>query len=167
MLWRRILLGGLKTGLAAFATTTAAIMLFGERERRAPWSAVNAVSHLVLPGRRVLRGFSPLESAVGLACNGAAMLLWGVAYEGALALSRTEGNVATAGLATAAIYAIDYHLLPPRWWPGFERVLSTSGVAGTYVALGATLAASRAWRGDARPLLPSPNEGERVEGWFV
>src|SRR3954470_8534316 len=144
---RTTILAGLKTGLALAATTTAAIMLFGKREKGSPWAAINAVTHLVDGnGRLFPRSFSPRDSVIGVALNSAAMVAWGVLYEGVLAATGARSNAATAGLATAAIWTIDYHLLPPRFSPGIERVLGLGSVLGTYAVLGATLAASRTWR---------------------
>ncbi|MEO7097275.1 MAG: hypothetical protein ABI175_28700 [Polyangiales bacterium] len=164
---RKALLDGLKTGLALAATTTMAIMLFGKREKGSPWAAINVVTHLVDGDLRLFpRAFSPRDSTLGLALNGAAMVTWGLLYEGALALTGARSNLATAGLATAAIWTIDYHLLPPRLSPGLDRVLGLGSVIGTYAVMGATLAASRTWH--TPPLrLAAPLDETREEAWFV
>ena len=165
---RRTLLDGLKTGLALAATTTAAIMLFGKREKGSPWAAVNAVTHLVDGnGRLFPRSFSPRDSMIGVALNSAAMIAWGVLYEGALTATGARSNLATAGLATAAIWTIDYHVLPPRFSPGIERVLGLGSMLGTYAVLGATLAASRSWRSPPLMLPAAPVDESREEAWFV
>jgi hypothetical protein len=164
---RKMLLDGLKTGLALAAATTAAIMVFGKREKGSPWAAINAVTHLVDGnGRLFPRSFSPRDSTIGIALNSAAMIAWGVLYEGVLAATGARSNVATASLATAAIWTIDYHVLPPRFSPGIERVLGLGSLLGTYAVIGATLAASRTWR---TPLaLPAaPLDETREEAWFV
>ena len=164
---RKMILDGLKTGLALAATTTAAIMLFGKREKGSPWAAINAVTHLVDGnGRHHPRSFSPRDSMIGIALNSAAMVAWGVLYEGVLAATGARSNLATAGLATAAIWTIDYQLLPARFSPGIERVLSLGGVVSTYAVMGATLAASRAWR-SVPALPPAPLDETREEAWFV
>ena len=158
----------MKTGLALAATTTAAIMLFGKRERGSPWAAINAVTHLVDGnGRLFPRSFSPRDSTLGLALNSAAMITWGMLYEGVLAVTGARGNAATAGLATAAIWTIDYHLLPPRFSPGIERVLGLGSMLGTYAVLGATLAASRTWRAPPLLLPAAPIDETHEEAWFV
>jgi hypothetical protein len=164
---RKVLLDGLKTGLALAAATTAAIMVFGKRDRGSPWAAINAVTHLVDGDRRLFpRAFSPRDSSLGLALNSAAMVTWGVLYEGVLALTGARSNLATASLATAAIWTIDYHLLPPRLSPGIERMLGLGSILGTYAVMGATFAASRTWRTPA--LLPAaPMDEMREEAWFV
>ncbi|GAC1393505.1 MAG: hypothetical protein NVS3B10_06830 [Polyangiales bacterium] len=162
---RRILLDGLKTGLTLAATTTAAIMLFGKRQRGSAWSGINAISHVVDDARRFPRGFSARESAIGLGVTTAAMLGWGLLYRGALAAVGGRGGVVPAALATLAIGLVDYELLPARFSPGIERVLGPQAVATCYVVLGATLAFSD--RLVTPRLLLGPHDEGSPEAWFV
>ena len=90
-------------------------------------------------------GYSPRESAIGIAVNGTAMAAWGVLYEGALLLTKTKSNPLTAVLATITAYVIDYYLVPKQYTPGIEKRLSHRSVILAYVFLAMTFAASGLW----------------------
>lgn len=171
---RRLLLDGLKTGVALAATTTAAIMVFSKREKGSPWAGLNAVAHVVDGNhRKIPRDFAPRESSIGLAVHAGSMIGWGVLYRAALAIFGGPGfggrglggrGVVPAGIATLVIALVDYELLPPRFAPGIERVLGPLGVGATFAAIGATLALSDAVLSPRA--LPAHDEGD-AESWFV
>jgi hypothetical protein len=146
MLINRILAAGLRTGAALAVTTTAAIMLAGKIETSAPWSPINAIAHIadgddVSPPSE----FSARESGLGLGINTAVMVSWGILYEAACLASRRKSSPASAILATAGTFIIDYQLLPPRLSPGIEKRLSRPAVLWAYAVLAATLALSPLW----------------------
>lgn len=142
----KILTGGLKTGLALSLTTTAAILLASAKENNAPWAALNAVAHIVDgDDKEQPTQFSPRESILGVAVNGAAMAAWGILYHAALSVTRTRSTPLTATLATTAAYFIDYKVVPKQFTPGIEKRLSQASVLAAYAVLAATLAASPLW----------------------
>ena len=160
---RRLLLDGLKTGVALAATTTAAIMFFSRREKGSHWAGVNAISRVVNGGGRTSRTFSASETPVGLAVHSASMIAWGLLYRAALTVAGARG-VVPAGIATLAIGFVDYELLPRRFAPGFERVIGPLGVGATFAALGATLAVSDVFTSGRA--LPAHGDDD-PESWFV
>jgi hypothetical protein len=160
---RRLLLDGLKTGVALAATTTAAIMFFSKREKGSHWAGVNAIAHVANGGGRTSRTFSPSQTPIGLAVHSASMIAWGLVYRAALSLVNARG-VVPASIATLAIGFVDYELLPRRFSPGFERIVGPLGVGATFAALGATLALSDTFT-SARSL-PAGGDDD-PESWFV
>ena len=159
---RRILIDGLKTGVALAVTTTAAIMFFSRREKGSHWAGVNAIAH-VANGERTSRTFSPRQTPIGLAVHSASMIAWGLLYRAALAVAGARG-VVPAGIATLAIGFVDYELLPRRFAPGFERVVGPLGVGATFATLGATLAISDTFTSPRA--LPMGGDDD-PESWFV
>ncbi len=143
---KRILIAGIKTGVALAGATTAAVMLAGMYETGSPWSPINAIAHIV-DGDEVSQPaeFSPRESCIGLGVNAGAMLGWGILYEAGLAACRKRSNPAAAATASALAALIDYKMVPPRLSPGIEKTLSPKAVTFAYVVLAATLALSPCW----------------------
>lgn len=143
---KTILINGLKTGFVLAATTTATIMLVSDRETGSPWAAINDIAHVVDGDDKIQPvEFAPRESRLGIFVNGTAMALWGILYEGALAVSGFQSNPMTAALATTTAYVTDYHIVPKRFTPGIEKRLSGKALLVTYAALGATFALSSLW----------------------
>ena len=143
---KRILVSGIKTGAALAVTTSLSIMASSKRDTGNGWNAVNAICHMV-DGDDVSTpsGFRPRESLLGLVLNATAMTAWGVLYEGALAVTRSKSNPATAAGASAAAYVIDYHIVPDRLKPGIEKEMAPSGLFMAYTAFALTLALSPLW----------------------
>ena len=146
MMLKNIIGNGLKTGLALAAATNAVIMLASDRETGAPWAALNAVAHVV-DGDDVTQPseFSPRASTLGILVNGTAMAAWGVLYEGALAVTKTDSSPFTGALGAAVSYVIDYKIVPKQFTPGIEKKLSHQSVLVAYLAIGITLALSGLW----------------------
>lgn len=143
---RQTLTAGLKTGLALSLTTTAAILLASAKENKSPWAALNCVAHIIDgDDKEQPTQFSPRETGLGLAVNATAMVLWGVLYEGTLAVTKMPSTPLAAALATTVAYAVDYKVVPKRFTPGIEKRLGPLFILAAYAVLGATLAASRLW----------------------
>ncbi len=165
-MFRRLLLDGLKTGIALAATTTAALMLFGRRERGTPWAALNGLARLVDPSlARIPGGFSPRESSLGLALNAGAMMTAGMLYESVFLVIRPRSPLLAAGAATALVLAFDRAIMPEGWSP-IEQALGFGGVIGTYAMAGATLAVVTSLRAP-RQLPAGEHDETREDAWFV
>lgn len=143
---KRILMAGLKTGGVLSVTVILSIMASSKRDSGNGWNAVNAICHVV-DGDDVSQpsGFQPRESLLGIATNSAAMVFWGVLYDGVLMLTRTKSNPATAIAGAATAYAVDYHLVPERLKPGIEKRMGPAGLLMTYAAFALTLVLSPLW----------------------
>lgn len=130
---------------AATTATTAATLLLGATRDESAWAPVNAVSH-ILWGDEAAQHTEPSATytATGAALNAGAMVMWAAAYVAVRKMfpRGTAGSaMAGAGVAAAA-YVIDYHVVPKRLTPGFEKRLSGRSMFWIYTALAAGLAAS-------------------------
>lgn len=132
---------------AATAATTATTMALGAMRDESAWAPLNAVSH-ILWGDEAARHTEPSAgyTATGAALNGGAMVTWAIAYTAVRRLlppGPASSVAAGAGVAAAA-YLIDYHVVPKRLTPGFEKRLSGRSMFWIYAALAVSLAASQA-----------------------
>jgi hypothetical protein len=124
---------GAKLGAAAALTVTAAIAVAGKLENGDAWEPFNDVSHVLLGEEKSdCNGFNPQTSLLGLALNAAAMQFWAIPYRWIFGTPGFPRSALTASAAAAIIYLIDYHLLPKRLAPGFERRLSGGSILCIY-----------------------------------
>jgi hypothetical protein len=135
---------GLWNGALATATTTAAAALSGQVEEGRPLGPINAVSHILWGDRAARRtGPSAKYTATGLLLNAAAVTSWAVVQELLFCRQQRRKSVGQAlaeGATTAGIaYLTDYHLVPERFTPGFEKRLSNKSLAGIYAVLAVSL----------------------------
>lgn len=137
----------LVTGVLGSAATAAAAALLAKTEGEPPASPINAISHIAF-GDEAARvdGVEAKYFATGLILNTAAIVGWALLQE--LALSRVAkrqpepAKALIAGAATSAVaYVTDYHVVPKRLTPGFEKRLSGRSLGVIYGVLAATLAA--------------------------
>jgi hypothetical protein len=131
-------------GKWAALATSAALMALGAREKRQPIAPVNAVSHIAW-GDEAYEQLAPSVkySFTGLALNAAAMVSWAVALEvllGRFARRDATSAVASGAAISALAYVVDYHVVPERLMPGFEKHLSNRSLFAIYVVLALSLA---------------------------
>ena len=148
----------LVAGAAASAATTVTVALAGIAQQGSPWPALNSVSKMVRGNHAPWRNeLSWKFTGTGALLNTAAVFSWAAIYA-VLRGPRTRTNYAkavTAGVATSALaYVIDYHVVPDRFTPGFEKRLPERSLGLIYAALALGLAASEL----ARPDAPRENE---------
>lgn len=134
----------LTAGMATLATSLATALL-GRREVGDPAAPLNATSHILWGDRAASEdGFSMEYTAVGALVNASAMLSWAAIQEFVLGRWAREGSPARAALAgattSAVAYATDYHVVPERLTPGFEKRLSSESLAIVYGVLAVALA---------------------------
>jgi hypothetical protein len=142
---------GMWIGLLAAAATAGALVGFGIA-RNAPVQPLNAIAHVVVGSRAFyVQTAHALVTSVGVIVHLVAMTLSGVAF--AWAFGRWRGaRLWIAAIAFAAFVAlVDFIILPDRFSPGFESVLTHGEVAVVYtlMALATALAASRSHAGDS------------------
>lgn len=122
------------------AAVTGALLAASHAEAGDAWAAVNDISHLVLGRERsAARGFHPLNSLLGLTLNAAAVGTWALLYRRLCGRPRRGQAVVSAAAFAAAVYFLDYHLLPRRLAPGMESSLSPRAIAFLYLVLGGSL----------------------------
>jgi hypothetical protein len=129
-----------RTGAIAGAATTAIVAACGAAEDGEAIAPVNAVSHIAW-GDEAARQTAPSVkfTLTGLVLNAAAVTSWAVIYHALFGGRKiTPVAAATGAVATSALaYVTDYHVVPERLTPGFEKRLSNRSLALTYGVLAA------------------------------
>jgi hypothetical protein len=133
------------TGAAATAATTATILCLGHQRDQSMWAPINAVSHIAF-GDEAAGHTEPSAkfTGTGTALNAAAMVSWAAAYAGLMRLMpprSVPAAIAGGAAIAAAAYVTDYHVVPSRLTPGFEKRLSGRSMFWIYSALATGLAA--------------------------
>lgn len=151
----------LQTASIATVATTAATVACGAIENRNPAAPVNAISHIAWGDKAANReAVSGKYTGVGAGLNAAAMVPWAAVHHMLFRPRNRDGGGASAfgALARGAItsgiaYVVDYHVVPRRLTPGFEKRLSTWSLFTIYAALAVSLAAGErfAQRATAHP----------------
>jgi hypothetical protein len=163
--WRASVVSG---SVASLLSALVAYLL-SQRENRARFAAINAVSHwLHGPAAYGVDHASLRHTLPGLVIHHASSLLWGGLYELLLrsvsdrdaveGADRPTGRGrpgaadrwATAGVVTAIGAFTDLRLVPPRLSPGFDHRLSKTGVALVYLGFACGLALAAESRRGAR-----------------
>ena len=134
----------LTAGIATVGTTLATALL-GQRENGDAAAPINATSHILWGDHAAEQNGPSLRyTLVGMVLNAGAMAGWAALQEIALGRWARQGSPAramTAGAATSAVaYVIDYHVVPERLTPGFEKRLSLASLAAIYGVLALTMA---------------------------
>ena len=133
----------IQTGTLTNLSCAAAAALMGVAERGVPTLPINAISHVVWGDRDSPRAeLSWHDTAVGLAVNQAACSFWAWLHlallpRGQRSLTRV---VTQAGAISLLAYVTDYHVVPRRFTPGFEKVLPRTAFLPIYAAIAAGLA---------------------------
>ena len=135
----------LAAGTGATALTTATILCLGYERDSSMWAPMNAVSHIPFGDEAAAHTeLSATYTGTGTALNTAAMFSWAALHAGVMQLlpRRDLPSAIGAGIAvSAAAYVVDYHVVPRRLTPGFEKRLSGRSLFWIYSALAAGLAA--------------------------
>lgn len=143
----------LVAGASASAATTLTVALAGTAAQGSPWPALNAVSKMVHGDHAPWRNEASWKyTGTGALLNTAAVFSWAAIYA-VLRGPRTRTDyvrAVTAGAATSALaYVIDYHVVPERFTPGFEKRLPNRSLGLIYTALALGLAVSELAQPDA------------------
>jgi hypothetical protein len=123
----------------------------GKIETGRAGAALNAVSHITW-GKEALASdeLSWKYTAIGIALNAAANTLWAALYEmffGREAAKRDLTRALGGGAVVSAIaYFTDFHVVPARLTPGFEKRLSKRRVLAIYTVLALGLSFGSRWR---------------------
>lgn len=140
--------GALIDGAVAGAATALTAALCARLEGRPALQPVNAVSHSVWGDEAAEHGEPSLKyTLTGLAVNTLGALFWASIY-GAITgrpMARTSiaRSIGNALALSGAAYVTDYHLVPRRFTPGFEKPLSPASLLAVFGSLAAGLAARR------------------------
>jgi hypothetical protein len=135
----------LTTGAVATASTTAAVAVLGNIEGGSATAPINAVSHILWGDSAATKEqFDARHTLAGAGINAVAVTGWAGLHQ--LFMPRkgraSVQRAVLAGVVTAAVaYVTDYHVVPNRFTPGFEKRLSSSALFGVYATLALSLAA--------------------------
>jgi hypothetical protein len=146
--------------IAALATASAAAFA-GRRETGSYAAPLNATSHILWGETAAVRNRATLKyTGTGLLLTHAAAVFWAMLYEklfgrSAAAPPSPVAALAGAALVSAGAYLTDYHLVPQRLTPGYERRVSGRALAGIFAALAIGLAARDLFRARTKAALES------------
>lgn len=132
-----------RTTAITSAATTVVVTALAKVETNHAAAGLNAVSH-ILWGDEAARvnEWDLRHTLVGSTVNTAAMAAWAILHE-TLPRAHTRWGAAMKGILLSAVaYAVDYHVVPKRLTPGFERRLSPTGMVFTYAVLAGAFACS-------------------------
>ena len=136
---QRIAVRALVSGSVANVVLTVGLAMTARAERKASLRPLNATSHWLNGDDAGATGEVDFaRTGIGFATNHAACLFWAVPFEAwqALRPARCGASLMRDAVAMAAIAAaVDYGATPKRFTPGWEHVLSRSGMVSAYAAL--------------------------------
>ena len=135
--------GWIKAKVAA-TSTSGAVALAGHIEDSDALAPLNAISHIVWGDEAYQeRDFSLKYTGTAIALNEVSVAGWAFLHEWIFGRSRENGNSAFAALGAGAIailaYVVDYHAVPARFKPGFERHLQPKSLVLIYILLALSL----------------------------
>jgi hypothetical protein len=79
-------------------------------------------------------------TGLGYGIHHASSVFWALLFEHVSRRHHNDARVAATAAATAVVaYLVDYHVVPRRLTPGFERHLALRDMVGVYAAFGAGL----------------------------
>ncbi|MBL8878604.1 MAG: hypothetical protein JNG88_05740 [Phycisphaerales bacterium] len=139
-MFRQVIWRGAVIGAVAAIFVTIVLIVCGAIELNSPLAPVNCVSHILWGDVAFDRTeFSLKYTVAGLILNAAAIVMWGVLFEGFLYLTSMRlaraGANAAAVIITVAAFVVDYYIVPARLTPGFEARLSATALFVVYVSL--------------------------------
>ena len=147
---RHRLLRGVWIGLVAAAATAGALVGFGW-VRGSPLQPLNTVAHVVLGTRAFyVHEAHPLVTPVGILVHILSLVVWGALFSLGVRGKRGIWVWVGALVFTAAAAAFDFLLLPPRFSPGFETVLTRGEMVIVYAVMAASLGIAAAMRPERR-----------------
>ena len=157
---RQILITSAVSSLAVAATA----VVCGKAEGRSAWRPINAISHIVW-GRKAAQKklFTPRYTGMGLVLNGVACGFWAFLYRRCRRSMQAPDSFTASvgsGIAVSALaYVTDYYVVPRRFTPGFELILSRRSFPWIYGALAAGLFIPELME----PLLPRYRFNRRID----
>jgi hypothetical protein len=147
------LLRGVWIGLVAAAATAGALVGFGW-VRGSPLQPLNTIAHVVLGTRAFyVRDAHPLVTSAGIVVHVLSMVAWGALFS--IGVRRSRGIRVWVGalVLTALAAVLDFVLLPPRFSPGFETVLTPGEIIIVYAVMAASLGIAAAMRSERREVV--------------
>jgi len=143
MNWTNFLIGTLIVGAVATVASTVAVVAATAKERKTPYAGVQAVSHIAYGEKAIGQdNYRPQYFWTGFGLNTGAMLGWAAVFEGGRRLLGWNEPSSIGLLAvgvTVLAYVVDFHVVPKRLTPGFERVVSQPTLLAIYGILATSI----------------------------
>jgi hypothetical protein len=139
-----IIYNTLKSGTITGIVTALTQSVCAKIEHSKAVTPINAVSHIIWGDQAARQEKLSLKyTGTGLLLNHGATVFWASLYEywfGTDGETGAVGKAFTGGAAvTAVAYFTDYHLIPARLTPGFEKRLSRRSLALVFAAMALSL----------------------------
>lgn len=133
-------------GAVATTTSTLALAALGAIEDKDPAAPINAITHMLFGDEDAMNaeGIDAKHTLAGAGINAASVTMWAGVHELLFGRWSRKGpaEAIVSGAAVSALaYAVDYHVVPKRLTPGFEKKLSSRGLFTTYAVLALSFAA--------------------------
>ena len=129
-------------GLASLATS-AAVSILARHETGHTAAGLNATSHILWGDRASkVNDFDAKHTVAGALLNSGAMLSWALVHSLLPRANSVPAILTKGALVSALAYVTDYHVVPKRLTPGFEKRLTTPSLAAVYGVLAASIAAA-------------------------
>lgn len=143
--WQQAMKASVITGSTAAAVASAIVAWRGQHDSRSAIAPINTTSHVIWGDQAASVEQATWQHTVpGILINAGAGIWWGLVFQKLFGEKVDQHGYATAalgGAATAALaYAVDYHLMPKRLTPGWEKRLSPPSLFLSMCGLGAGLA---------------------------
>lgn len=139
---REYVKSAIETGILAAGVTTLAAASVGTLEQNDPLAPINAVSHIAWGDEAARHSEASLKyTGTGLVLNAMAVAGWAILHVACFQKqSRSLDRALALGAVTsAAAYVTDYHIVPQRVTPGFEKVVKPRSLLMIYAALAGAL----------------------------
>lgn len=138
--WIDALFDAALSGVVAAGATAACVALAGERDSGSAVAAVNVTSPIAWgDSANGVKHVDAKHTLVASVFHVGACIFWGTLYEKLYGRAAERGEVGTAMLGGAAVaaaaYVTDYHVVPRRLSPGWEKRLSGRSLAAIYSIL--------------------------------
>ncbi len=143
--WPEIMKDSVYVGALSGAASALVAAACGKVENHNAVAPINDISHIAWGDDAFNHAEPSLKyTLTGLALNDSAHFSWALLFEKFFGEAAEQGKVPQALLGGALVsgiaYLTDYHLVPPRLTPGFEKHLSSRALLLIYVVLALSLA---------------------------
>ena len=143
--WPELLKDTVYVGAVSSAASALVASACGKAENNNAVAPINAISHIAWGDDAYAHSKPSLKyTLTGLVLNDSAHFGWALLFEKFFGEAAEQGKVPHALLGGALVsgiaYLTDYHLVPPRLTPGFEKHLSSRSLLLIYIVLALTLA---------------------------
>ena len=144
---REVFIEGAPKAKIVGLASAGAVALAGQIEDGDAVSPINAISHIVWGDEAYKERSASLKyTGTGLLLNDVSVMGWAYLHEWLFGRAREEGRIGTSlfggALVSLLAYLIDYHAVPARLKPGFERHLMPRSLIFIYVVLALALGLS-------------------------